>query len=77
MGEAPDLPHLVKMTQHKSVDGKTENGQHQREEKSIGKEFEFARLNEQAILWHFNCGLFVCRSVGVNPALRDPGIARG
>ena len=58
MGEAPDLPHLVKMTQHKSVGGKTENCQNQKEEKSIGKEFEFAKLF---------CGLLtvVCLSVGL------------
>ena len=65
------------MTQHKSVNGKTEKGQHQREEKFIGKEFEFARLNEQVILWHFNCGLLVHRSVGLNLAFGNYGIARG
>ena len=77
MAEASDPPHLVQMIQLKSVGGKRENDQHQGEENLFEKEFEFARLNEQVILWHFNCGLWVHRSVGLNLAFGNYGIARG
>ena len=62
VGRGPDLTHLVRNTQNRTVDGKTENGQHQIEEKSIGKGFEVTRINEQAILWPDNCRS-VCLSV--------------
>ena len=77
MAEASDPPHLVQMIQLKSVGGKRENDQHQGEENLFEKEFEFSRLNEQVILWHFNCGLLVHRSVGLNLAFGNYGIARG
>ena len=61
VGRGPDLTHLVRNTQNRTVDGKTEIGQHQIEEKSIGKGFEVTRINEQAILWPENCRSGIAR----------------
>ena len=77
VGRGPDLTHLVRITQNRTVDGKTENGQHQIEEKSIGKGFEVTRINEQAILSPDNCRS-VCLSVcGSKSSIRGSWNCKG